>query len=275
MAVAATLVALVVLAVSLLWSTQRFLLFRPDRSEVAPADSFVAGARDVSVTTADGLRLTAWFVPPRCGATVLVAPGNAGNRSGRAPLVRALADEGMGVLLVEYRGYGGNPGSPSEAGLALDVRAARDVVRDLSPGPLVYLGESLGAAIVTELAAAEPADGLVLRSPFTSLADAARVAYGVPLGWLLRDEFPVLEQARSVSGPVAVVYGTADRTVPAAQSRAVAGALRAAGADVREVEVAGADHNDRELAAGPALVGAALDVVAAAGVPGCGAGSSD
>ncbi len=266
----ASIAGLVVVALVVVWAISRSFEFYPDRSAPPPAAQLVPGAQDVTVTTADGLELAAWFVPPRCGATVLVAPGNGGNRAVRAPLVRALADEGLGVLLLEYRGYGGNPGSPSQAGLALDARAARATVLELAPGPLVYLGESLGTAVVTELASEYPPDGLVLRSPPTSLAAAADVAFPVPVGWLLRDRFPVVGPARSVAVPTAVVRGTGDTVVPPAQSVAVAEALRQGGSDVTEVAVDGANHNDGVLAAGPTLVDATLDVVARAGVTDCG-----
>src|SRR5688572_16586727 len=121
---------------SLFWTLQRSLIYFPSTAQVPPAAEVIDGARDVKLRTTDGLTLGAWLVPPR-GAnsaaggdaaravTVLVASGNAGDRSYRAPLARALADRGLAVLLFDYRGYGGNPGSPSERGLALDVRAAR------------------------------------------------------------------------------------------------------------------------------------------------------
>ena len=77
--------------------------------------------------TSDGLRLGAWYLPGRPGsAAVLVANGNAGDRSARAPLARALAGHGLSVLLFDYRGYGGNAGNPTEEGLVRDVRAARE-----------------------------------------------------------------------------------------------------------------------------------------------------
>ena len=76
-------------------------------------------------------------------------------------------------LLFHYRGYGGNPGSPSEEGLARDVLAARAYVVEEAGVPavrLLYFGESLGAAVVTELAVEHPPAGLLLRSPFVDLA---------------------------------------------------------------------------------------------------------
>ena len=165
-----------------------------------------------------------------------MASGNAGHRGYRAPLAEALHEAGLSVLLFDYRGYGGNPGSPSEEGLALDVRAARDFLIedvDVPPERLLYLGESLGAAVVTELATEHPPAGLVLRSPFVDLASVAAVHYPfLPARALLRDRFPVAEQLAGVEVPTTVVYGSADSIVPPEQSRAVAeaaGRLHAAG----------------------------------------------
>ena len=197
---------------------------------------------------------------------VLVANGNGGHRGLREPLARELVDAGLSVLLFDYRGYAGNPGSPSEEGLALDVRAARSfLVEDAAvrPDRLVYLGESLGAAVVTELAVEHPPAGLVLRSPFADLPSVAAVHYPfLPVRALLRDRYPVAERIAGVRVPTTVVYGTADTIVPPAQSRRV---TDAAAQLHRRVEVPGADHNDRVLLDGDALVQAVVELATLAG----------
>jgi fermentation-respiration switch protein FrsA (DUF1100 family) len=176
----------------------------------------------------------------------------------RAPLARTLAARGMSVLLFDYRGYGGNPGDPTEEGLALDVRAARSYLVDelkVPPTRLVYFGESLGCAVVTELAAAYPPGGLLLRSPFTALADAAAGHYPfLPVRLLLKDRYPLAERIRDVRVPTVVVYGSADTVVPPEQSRTVA---HVAGGPVTSIEEPGADHNDPQLFDGPRLADAA------------------
>ncbi|MEU4765211.1 alpha/beta hydrolase [Actinosynnema sp. NPDC023794] len=234
---------------------QRKLVYLPTGGPLPGAGEVLDGGRDVTLTTGDGVRLAAWHFPVEAArATVLVAPGNAGNRRLRVPLARALTARGLSVLLLDYRGYGGNPGDPTEAGLALDVRAAREhLVREagVPPDRLIYFGESLGSAVVAELAVEHPPAALVLRSPFTDLASVGARHYPfLPVRWLLLDEFPTERLVARVDAPVTVVYGTADSIVPPEQSRAVA----TAAARGRSVEVTGADHNDRVLLDGARLI---------------------
>jgi uncharacterized protein len=256
----------------MLRALQRQLTYFPSPGPVPPAARVVAGARDVRLTTNDGLELGAWHLPAGAllggepAMTVLVANGNGGDRSLRAQLARALAQRGLGVLLFDYRGYGGNPGAPSEQGLALDVRAARDHLVEQAgvlPGRLLYFGESLGSAVVTELATEHPPAGMLLRSPFVDLAAVGQVHYPyLPVRMLLRDRYPLVEHLRRVGAPVAVVYGAADTIVPPGQSRTVAAAARNL-AD--SVEIAGADHDHPALLSGSALVDAVTALASRAG----------
>ena len=264
-----TLVLGVALAVltGLLWGFQRRLVYVPDAGPVPSAAAAVPGARDVELTTADGLALGAWFVPGSApdSPAVLVANGNGGHRGLRAPLARALSSAGLAVLLFDYRGYGGNPGSPSERGLALDVRAARDYLLGEAGVPeerLLYYGESLGCAVVAELAVEHPPAGLFLRSPFVDLAAVGSEHYPfLPVRLLLRDRYEVARHVAAVSAPTTVLYGGADTIVPPSQSRRVADAAERLH---RRVEVAGADHNDPALLHGEVLVDAVVELATVA-----------
>lgn len=263
--------------VTLVWLLQRYLIYFPDRSAPPAAGGLRSGAQDVTLRTSDGLRLTAWLLPPAAGApaapgVVLVAPGNAGNRRDRLALADALTAEGLAVLLLDYRGYGGNPGRPGEAGLSRDVRAAWAYLvgeAGFAPGRVILFGESLGAAVVTSLAAdlcaaGDPPDrlpaGLVLRSPFTSLAAVGREHYPyLPVGALLRDRFEVRDRVAAITVPTAVVYGTGDQVVPPEQSREVAAA---AAEPVATLAVPGADHNDPALYGGAEVIAAVRQIAA-------------
>ena len=258
----AAVVAVLAIVLALAWGFQRRLIYLPSNGPVPPAASVLTGAEDVVLHTDDGLVLHAWWAPPTGadrGRAVLLTPGNAGSRADRAALAERLAASGLGVLLVDYRGYGGNPGDPSEEGLAADARAAhRHLVEDrrIDPGRILLLGESLGAAVATRLAVERPVGGLVLRSPFTDMAAVAQRHYPfLPARALLRDRFDVLARVAAVPVPVVVVAGGADEVVPSEQSRAVADAGGA-----RWIEVPGARHNDAALGSGDAVVEAVVSL---------------
>ena len=172
--------------------------------------------------------------------------GNGGDRSFRVELAAALNKMGLSVLMFDYRGYGGNPGSPSEDGLATDVQTAQEWLA-ARPGvkKIVYFGESLGAAVAVGLAVQRPPAALVLRSPFTSLADVAAVQYPwLPVGRLLLDRYPSIDRIASVRVPILVIAGDNDEIVPEPLSRRL---YDAAGEPKRYVVVPGAGHNDRAL----------------------------
>jgi fermentation-respiration switch protein FrsA (DUF1100 family) len=237
--------------VGVLWWQQRRLIYFPDASPVPPAGAVIDGARDVTLATDDGLELGAWLVPaaPAEGErnrhlAVLVAPGNGGNRAGRAGFAEELRRLGFAVLLLDYRGYGGNPGSPSEEGLTLDAIAAAEALADLGfPAErTIYYGESLGTGVVAALQAGRPPAGLVLRSPFPELADVGAAHYPwLPVRLLLRDRFPVSDHLAQSEVPVTVAYGSADSVVPTELSARVADDAPAL---VERVVIDGADHND-------------------------------
>ena len=258
----AVVAAVVTAAVALAWGFQRRLIYLPSAGGPPAVEAVLPGGVEVVLRTDDGLELRAWSVRAAPGAsTVLVTPGNAGSRADRAPLARALVAAGFGVLLLEDRGYGGNPGAPTEEGLAADARAAHGYLvgeLGIAPEHVLPLGESLGAAVAARLAVERPVGGMVLRSPFTSLADVAALHYPVlPVRALLWDRFDVVSAVGEVKAPMVVVAGADDEIVPAEQSRAVAAAARA-----RYVEVPGARHNDPALGNGPELVAAVLAVSA-------------
>lgn len=258
--IAVVLAVAVVGFVAVVWVLQRSMIYFPTRHLGPPP----AGVQEATFTTSDGLELGGWFFPAggTDGRAVLVSNGNAGNRSHRVPLAEALRDRGWAVLLYDYRGYGGNPGRPSEQGLAKDARAAVSWLADrddVDADRIAYLGESLGTGVAAGLAAERPPAALVLRSPFTSLVDLGRVHYPfLPVRALLRDRFPVVEHVRSYDGPVLVIWGEADAIVPPDQSAAVAQAARRS----RQVVIAGADHNDPSLVDGEEFVEAVVGFLA-------------
>jgi fermentation-respiration switch protein FrsA (DUF1100 family) len=238
---------------------QRRLIYFP-ASEVPSVSTTLPGARVIEITTDDGLTLAGWFTsPPNPSAAILVLNGNAGNRADRASLAKALVDRGYEVLVFDYRGYGGNEGSPSEEGLAMDAAAAAAALADVATSDrLIFLGESLGASVAARLSAESPPTALVLRSPFPSLAAVASVHYPyLPTRLLLRDRYDTLEAVELIEVPILVVAGSADSIVPTRLSRLVYdAAVEAASADAYWALIENADHNEPALSSGQPLLDA-------------------
>lgn len=269
MGVIVTAVAIVAgawLAIVLLaWAFQRRLIYLPITGSVPPASAFFPRAEEVSFDTEDGIHLGGWFVPAEReggGVAVLVFNGNAGDRSFRAPLATVLSRAGVSVMLFDYRGYGGNRGSPSEVGLIADAHAARACLLDqpgVSPERVVYFGESLGSAVAVALATAQPPAALVLRSPFASMVSLGRRHYPyLPVGLLLRDRFASRRRIARVSCPVLILAGGRDAIVPLRESRRL---YDAAPEPKRLVVIPGADHNDEALLVGDRLISETLGFV--------------
>jgi fermentation-respiration switch protein FrsA (DUF1100 family) len=268
------IVAVIAVAVGLLWAAQRALIYFPTSDLPSPAAAGLPAARVVTFETADGLTLEAWFLErtpgilSTFGYTVIVFNGNAGHRGHRAGLGAQLAGRGLNVLLVDYRGYGGNPGLPSEEGLARDARAALAYLgrrADVDPTRIVFFGESLGAAVALRLALEYPPAALVLRSPFTSLVEIGQHHYPfLPVRWLLRDRYPSLERIARVTSPLLIVAGEDDEIVPIANSTLL---FDVAPHPKRFVALPGTDHNDDALAGGPILIRAIVDLLEGADAP--------
>jgi fermentation-respiration switch protein FrsA (DUF1100 family) len=205
---------------------QRRLLYLPDRRRPDLAAAGVASAREVTVRTRDGLDLLAWWLPPASEAmpVVLYLHGNGCNIELRARRLAQLSRLGWGMLLLEYRGYGGNPGAPSETGLLEDARAAYVRLRAdgiLAPRILLW-GESLGTALAVWLAGEADVGGVILESPYTSIAAVAKVRFPfAPVDWLIRDRFDLIGRIGEVHAPVLVATAGRDTIVPPAMGRAV------------------------------------------------------
>ena len=197
-----------------LWWAQASLIYPAPQDRHAPAPGFAA----VTLTSEDGLALEAhWRAPDPGRPAVVYFHGNGGSLAGATRETALLAERGYGVLLVEYRGYGGNPGSPSEDGFYRDGRAAMAFLRakGIAPARTVIIGHSLGTGTASQMAKEFAPAALILLAPFTSLPDAAAEAMPfVPARWLVRGQFDNLAKVPGLALPVLILHGNADRVVP-------------------------------------------------------------
>lgn len=200
----------------------------------------------------DGTRLFGWYLEPlNAEAVLLWCHGNAGSIIHRLDHLSRFYSHGLACFLWDYRGYGRSEGSPSEEGLYLDVQAAYDHLasaKGVTAGRLIGYGQSLGAAVVAELALRRKVAGLILEAPFPSVAAVARRHYGgVPVDLLLRARYDLTGRLRRVQAPVLVLHGDQDSIIPMEMGRAV---YDAANEPKEFYRVPGADHNDLYLVGG-------------------------
>jgi fermentation-respiration switch protein FrsA (DUF1100 family) len=236
------LVALLLLVVG-----QRKIIFRPDPSTVslqqfyAPSDMTA-----VSLTASDGVVTTSWYLPSRRhdGRVIAYFHGNAGHLGNRIPRILSYVAEGYGVMMVGYRGYGGNPGTPTEKGLYLDARTALDYLQNqnVKPDQLILFGESLGAAVATQMAIERPALALVLEAPFASIVRSAQIRYPfLVFDAFVSDKFDTLSKIDRIEKPLLIIHGELDRTTPAMFGRML---LEKANPPKQGFFPPGAGHND-------------------------------
>lgn len=228
------------------WAAQERMIFRVDSTPLTdPAEWW--WARDARfelarLDTPDGLNLSFWASPPTEGMPVILyfhgAGGTAMKRSAR---MLRFARAGYGVVLASYRGYGGNPGSPTEAGLIEDARAYWRWVAQTWPGlPVVLFGESLGSHMAFRIAAEHEVAGVILDAPFTSVADVAAERMPLlPARLLLRHPFESLPLVQQVRAPLLVLHAEDDPLVPSRHGRTI---VWAANGRAKGVFIPGSAH---------------------------------
>ncbi len=205
---------------------QRDMIYHPDPSRSTPVEAGVPEMVPVPLKAPGGGVVTSWYAPPGQDdrATVVLFHGNAGTGAGRAHKARALLDAGYGVFLAEYRGYGGNPGRPSEQGFYADGRAIVQWLASRGTGAtrLVFYGESLGSGVAMEMARSFTPRAVVLECAFTSLPDLAP-PYIIPAlaRALMTDRYDNLSKVRDLKAPLVVVHGDRDDVVPVAMGHAL------------------------------------------------------
>ncbi|MBF0561040.1 MAG: alpha/beta hydrolase [Alphaproteobacteria bacterium] len=202
-----------------IYAFQRSLMYVPYPLMTTPAKAGVPEMSELRLTTVDGLELVSWYVPAAKGQpTVVYCHGNTGNIASRAFKVRPFLDRGYGVILVGYRGYGSNPGSPTEEGLHMDAMAASQFLADqnIPANRILYYGESLGSGVAVRLAAEHRCPGaIVLEAPFTSTVDVAMGTYWfLPVKQMIKDRFESITRIDRVGAPLLVLHGENDGVVP-------------------------------------------------------------
>jgi fermentation-respiration switch protein FrsA (DUF1100 family) len=205
-----------VLFVAALYLGQRAMLYHPTAMRIRPAAAGLPQAEEVELDTSDGEKLVAWHVPPRDGKPVVIYfHGNAEIVAWRADRHRTTIADGTGLIAVNFRGYGGSTGTPTEAGLHRDAEAAYAfAVARYAPSRIVLWGHSLGTGVAVRLAATKPVSKLILEAPYSSVADIAAEQFPyVPVRWLMKDQFHSDEWIGQVHVPLLIMHGARDNVI--------------------------------------------------------------
>jgi len=232
--------------VGLLYLIQSYLVYRPGTELIGTPETAGMAFEDLTLTAADGVRISAWYVPARgeVAGTVLWCHGNAGNMSHRIQDCVQIVGRGYNVLMFDYRGYGGSEGSPTEEGTFLDAEAAwKHLVeqRGQRPERIAVHGRSLGGSVAAHLASRHTPGALILESTFTSMPDlAADLYWWLPARWLSRFDYATEQYVRQAKCPVMVLHSREDDMIPFEHGRRL---FDAASEPKRFVELHGR-HND-------------------------------
>lgn len=201
---------------AIMYFAQRALMYFPESLRTAPAAAGLPQAEEVTLDSGVE-KIIVWHLPPRGNKpVVLYFHGNGGALRLRADRFRKLAADGIGVIGLSYRGYGGSTGQPTEDGLIEDARAAYGFAAARYPAERIALwGESLGTGVAVALAAEKPVGRLILESPYTSTLDVAAAQYWfLPVRLLMKDQFRSDLRVARVTAPVLIMHGDADGIIP-------------------------------------------------------------
>lgn len=243
------LTALYVLLLVVIYLFQRKLQYFPDSSIVpTPAGNEFRGLETIELDTPDGVRLASWYWPGSLPTTLVIFHGNAGHRGHRLEWLADLHRLGYGTFILDYRGYGGSEGSPTEQGLYLDAETAIRWLKANTKTQLVYFGESLGCGVAVETASRIPPETLILQSGFASAGDVAQHAYPfLPARWLLSDRYDSLSKMQKIHCPVLVIHGDQDSVIPMRFGKAL---FDSANEPKEWSPIVGANHNDLQWVGG-------------------------
>lgn len=212
-----------IIAVVLVVAGVRYLeyksIFYPARSVIYTPASIGLPFEDIFIKTEDHVIINAWLVKSSTAGkgTLIFCHGNAGNIGDRLDKIRLFHRMGLNVLIMDYRGYGKSRGRPSEAGIYKDAAAAYDYLRsreDSAHSPIIGYGDSLGGAVVIDLAAKRDLSALIVHSSFTSAADMAKRIYPFIPSFLLGTKLDSAAKLRGITAPKLFIHSRADEIVP-------------------------------------------------------------
>lgn len=239
---------------------QRTFIYFPEPQHTAPADADLPDVVERTIATPDGETLIAWYAKAKPGQpTVLYFHGNGGALETRRDRIRKYMNRGRGMFMMSYRGFSGSTGNPSEIANIADAKLAYDALlkEGVKAEDIILYGESLGTGVAIQLALEKPAQGLILESPYTSLADrGAEIYWWLPVQLMMSDKYESRSYISKLKLPIFILHGELDDVVPVAMGRK----LYALANEPKEImTLKGAGHNDHWLYGSFEVINAWID----------------
>ena len=197
---------------------QRNLLYHPSENNYLN-DKITFNYEEIFIETDKKIKLKSWFIKKDLNKfkTILIFHGNAGNLFNRVYKLNELNKLDVNILLISWRGFSGNKGKPTEKNLYHDAEEAVKWLNNrgaISKNIILY-GESLGTGVATELGTRNAFGGIILESPFTSIANAAKIYYPyLPVNIILKDRYNSIGKIKNITTPILIMHGKKDNIVP-------------------------------------------------------------
>ena len=197
---------------------QRNLLYHPSENNYLN-DKITFNYEEIFIETDKKIKLKSWFIKKDLDKfkTILIFHGNAGNLFNRVYKLNELNKLDVNILLISWRGFSGNKGKPTEKNLYRDADESVKWLNNqgvISKNIILY-GESLGTGVATELGTSNAFGGIILESPFTSIANAAKIYYPyLPVSIILKDRYDSIGKIKNINTPIFIMHGKMDNIVP-------------------------------------------------------------
>jgi uncharacterized protein len=197
---------------------QRNLLYHPSENNYLN-DKINFNYEEIFIETDKNINLKSWFIKKDLNKfkTILIFHGNAGNLFNRVYKLNELNKLDVNILLISWRGFSGNKGKSTEKNLYHDAEEAVKWLNNrgaISKNIILY-GESLGTGVAIELGTSNAFGGIILESPFTSIANAAKIYYPyLPVNIILKDRYDSIGKIKNITTPILIMHGKKDNIVP-------------------------------------------------------------
>ena len=212
------IISIYLLILVFLYFYQGKLLYHPNINSYADADNLEIKIKKVKISTSDHHNLLGWFYEKDISKkTILFLHGNAGSLNNRIYKLNHFQNLDVNFLIIAWRGFSGNSGKPNEKGLYEDARSAVRWLKSvgIKEEKIILYGESLGTAVVVEIAQDKNFGGIILESPFTSMIEMGKKYYSFfPVKFLIKDRYESIKKIKNIHVPVLVMHGKKDKIVP-------------------------------------------------------------